>query len=125
MLIGGVVDHQLGDHLQAASVRLGDEGAEVLARAVMLVHVAVVGDVVAVVLERRRIERQQPHRVDAQFFYVVELGGQPLEVADAVAVRVEERLDVQLVDDRVLVPERAVRQLGLRLGYRGELATFA
>ena len=39
---------------------------------------------------------------------VVELLRQPVEVADAVVVAVEERLDVHLVDDGVLVPERIV-----------------
>jgi hypothetical protein len=34
VLVGGVVDHQLGDHAQAAPVRLVDEGAEVVERAV-------------------------------------------------------------------------------------------
>ncbi len=125
VLVGGVIDHQLGDHLQAALVRLRHEGAEVLARAVVLVHVAVVGDVVAVILERRRIERQQPHRVDAELLDVVELGGEAGEIADAVAVRVEERLDVQLVDDGVLVPERAVRQRRRGLGYGDDLVIFA
>ena len=125
VLVGGVVDHELGDHLEPAAMRLGHERAEVLARPVVRMHVAVIGDVVAVVLERRRIERQQPHRVDAELLDVIELRGEPAEVADAVAVRVEERLDVQLVDDRVLVPERGVRQRGLRLGDGDELVIFA
>ena len=69
----------------------------------------VLGDVVAVVAARRGIERQQPDRVDAELGDVVELGDQAGEVADAVIVRIEERLHVQLVDDRVLVPERIGR----------------
>jgi hypothetical protein len=113
-----MVDYQLGDHLQAAALRLAHEGAEVRARAVVRMHVVVVGDVVAVVLERRRVERQQPERVDAEVLDVVELRGQSAEVADAVVVRVEERLDVQLIDDRVLVPERLHR---LRFRGRGYL----
>jgi hypothetical protein len=41
---------------------------------------------------------------------VVELLGEAREVADPVAVAVEERLDVRLVDDGVLVPERVLRR---------------
>ena len=82
--------------------------AEVLERAVVGMHVGVVGDVVAVVAQRRRIERQQPDRVDAELLDVVEPLGQPGEVADAVAVGVVERLDVHLIDDGVLVPERVI-----------------
>ena len=72
VLVRGVVDDQLGDHAQAALVRLVHEGAEVVQRAVGRVHVLVVGDVVAVVAQRRRVERQQPDRVDAQRLHVVE-----------------------------------------------------
>jgi hypothetical protein len=105
MLVGGMVDHQLGDDPQAALVGGGDEAAHVGHLAVLGMDRAVVGDVVAVVASRRGIERQQPQRVDAQIGDVVELGDQAGEVADAVVVRIEERLHMQLVDDRVLVPE--------------------
>ena len=81
-------------------------------RAVVRMHAAIVGDVVAVVAPRRGIERQQPDRVDAEIGDVVELGDQARKVADAVVVRIEERLDVQLVDDRVLVPQRVLGQRG-------------
>ena len=112
MLVGGVVDHQLGDHPHAARMRRGDEALGVGQRAVVGMHAAIVGDVVAVVEARRGIERQQPDRVDAEIGDVVELGDQAGEIADAVVVGIEERLDVQLVDDRVLVPERIVGQRG-------------
>src|SRR5205085_10613060 len=54
---------------------------------------------------RGPIEREQPENVDAEVLQVVELARQSLEIADAVVVRVEERLDVRLVDDAVFVPE--------------------
>ena len=73
-----------------APVRLVDEAIEVLQRAVARMDVLVVGDVVAVVAQRRRVERQQPQRVDAEALEVVELLGQAGEVADAVVVAVEE-----------------------------------
>ena len=108
MLVGGVVDDQLGDDADAARVRLVDEALEVVQRAVARMDVLVVGDVVAVVAQRRRIERQQPERVDAELLEVVELLRQAGEVADAVVVAVEEGADVHLVDDGVLVPERII-----------------
>ncbi len=72
-------------------------------------HAAIVADVVAVVEARRGIERQQPDRVHAEIGDVVELGDQAGKIADAVVVGIEERLDMQLVDDRVLVPQRVSR----------------
>ena len=104
MLIRRVVDDELGDDADAALVRLVDEALEVLDRAVARMDALVVGDVVAVVAQRRRIEGQEPQRVDAEPLQVVELAGQPGKVADAVVVAVEEGADVRLVDDRVLVP---------------------
>ena len=112
MLVGGVVDHQLGDHPHAARVRRGDEALDIGERAVVRMHAAVVADVVAVVEPRRRIERQQPDRVDAEIGDVVELGDQAGEIADAVVVGVKERFDVQLIDDRVLVPLPVLGQSG-------------
>ena len=108
VLVGGVVDDQFGNHLEAAPVRLAHEVLGVGARAVLRVHVAVVGDVVAVVAEGRRVEGQQPEGVDAQVLQVVEFLREALEIADAVVAAVEEGLDVQFVDDGVLVPERVV-----------------
>ena len=109
VLVGGVVDDELGDDADVAAMRLRHEALEVLHRAVARMDVLVVGDVVAVVSERRRVERQQPERVDAEALEVVELLRQAGEVADAVVVAVEEGADVRLVDDGVLVPERIFR----------------
>ena len=110
MLVGSVVDDQLGDDPEPAPVRLPKEGLEVaqIGRTIGWM-LRVVGDVVAVVLERRGIERQQPQRRDAEVLQVIELLRQPAKVADAVAVAVEEGADVKFVDDRVLVPTRVLR----------------
>ena len=77
-----------------------DEVADVVDRAVVGVDREEVRDVVAAVAQRRLVERQQPDAVDAQPLQVVELLGQPAEVAGAVAVGVEEAADVDLVEDR-------------------------
>src|SRR5262245_49240651 len=68
----------------------------------------VVGNVVAIVLQGRRIERKKPYRRDAEILKVVEFGGESCKIADPVVVTVVKRADVQLVNDRVLVPERIV-----------------
>ena len=58
VLVGGVVDHQLGNHAQAALVRLGNELAGIVHGAVVRVHPTVGSDIVAVIPPRRGIERQ-------------------------------------------------------------------
>ena len=106
MLVGGVVDDELGDDPDAAVVRSLHEGLELVHGAVIGADVEIFRNVVAVVLAGRRIEGQQPDGVDAEVRHVVELGVQPREVADAIVIGIEERLDVELIDDRVLVPGR-------------------
>ena len=108
MLVRGVVDHELGDDPQVAALGFGHEAAEIPHRAEVGIDAAIVGDVVAVVAAGARIERQQPQRGDAEVLQIVEPFGQAGEIADAVVVAVGERLDVQLIDDRVLVPEVVV-----------------
>src|SRR5215472_10563768 len=66
---------------------------------------AVVGDVVAVISQRRGKEWQEPQAGDPELLEIIELLDQPAEVTDAVAVRIEESLHMRFVDDRVLVPE--------------------
>jgi hypothetical protein len=90
-------------------MRRRDEALHVRHAAVVGMDRAVLADVVAVVAPRRGVEGQEPDRVDAELGDVVELHQQSGKIADAVIVGVEERLHVQLVDDRVLVPERILR----------------
>ncbi len=111
MLVGSVVQHDLGDDAQVALVRFVEEPLELAQVAVGGIDAAVVGDVVALVAQRRRVEGQQPDRGDAEVLQVVEFAGQTPEVADAVAVAVGERAHVQLVDHRVAVPGRVGDQV--------------
>src|SRR5262249_35829695 len=99
-----------GDDAQPAVVRLVEEAAELAQRAVGRVNAAVVGDVVALVAQGRRVERQQPQRGDTEVLPVVELLREPGKIPDAVAVAVVERAHVHLVDDRVAVPGGLGRQ---------------
>src|SRR5919198_2436066 len=69
-------------------------------------HLLEAGDVVAAVAQRRLVERQEPDAVHAEPLQVVELLGEPAEVARAVAVGVVEAADVDLVEDGRLEPER-------------------
>jgi len=108
MLVRRVVHDQLGDDPQPAIVGRLDERLEVLDVAVGGLDVQIVGNVVAVVSLWGGIRRQQPQRGYAEILQVVELLDEAAEVAYAIVVAVEERLDVQLVQDRVLVPEGIV-----------------
>src|SRR5579884_3884145 len=86
-----------------------DECAEVVPRAVLGVDVVVVGNVVAVVAAGRRIEGQQPDGVDTEILDVLQLAGEPAEIARAVVIAVVEGADVHFVDDGIFVPKRIAR----------------
>ncbi len=80
------------------------EVREVVERSVAGVDVVILGDVVSVIAQRRRIEREQPDSLDAELAQVVQSRSQADEVADPVAVRVGEGTDMHFVNDGVAVP---------------------
>ena len=87
-------------------MRRVEQRLEVRDGAVIVVDAHEIGDVVTVVFVRRRIHRQEPDAIDAKLLDVVEFLGHAPEVADAVVVGIEERLDGRFVEHRVLEPER-------------------
>ena len=101
-----VVGDEIDDHMDAVLVGIGDERFGIGQRSESRVDVAIVGDVVAAVVERRRVPRADPDRVDAEVAQVVEPGSDALHIARAVSVRVGERTGVDLVHDAAAPPTR-------------------
>ena len=99
VLGGGVVEDHVEHDADPVGAQGLDELLEVLHRPHGGVDGAVVGDVVAVVPPRRGEERVEPDVVHAQRGDVGDLLDDAPQVPDAVAVRVVERLGVDLVDD--------------------------
>src|SRR5437879_12572895 len=64
ILIGRVIDYQFGNDAQIARMCSVQERAEIVERAEIRIDVEIIGNVVAVVAQGRRIERQQPDRSD-------------------------------------------------------------
>ena len=81
------------------------ECLEIIQHTVTRMHRHVVGDIVAIIFQRRRKKRQQPETGHAQTLEEIQLLAQAFEIADTVRVAVMERLDGKLVDDGVFVPE--------------------
>ena len=109
VLVAGVVDDEVHHQPHPARVQGLEELVEVGQGAERRVDVLVVTDVVARVVLRGRIDRGEPHDVDAELLEVVEAADQSAEVADAVAVGVGEAAGVDLVDDRGAPPVVAHR----------------
>jgi hypothetical protein len=66
-----VVDDELGDDPQAALVRRGEEGAEVVESAEVRINVVVIRDVISVIAHRRRIKRKEPKRSDPELLEII------------------------------------------------------
>jgi hypothetical protein len=109
MLDGGVLGDEVDDDPQAQGLRLVEQDRQVRDVTEPGIDREVVGDVVPAVVVRRRVERQQPQAVGAEPADVLQSLGDPAEVAPPVSVGVQEERDVDLVDNRVAVPQRLRR----------------
>ncbi len=109
MLVARMIDDQLDHHLHVALVRRVKEQLKVVHRPVRRVHIGIVRDVISVIPQRRRHERQNPQARHAQVLQIIQPRHQPLKIADPVIVRVRERTHVQLIDNGVLIPKRITR----------------
>src|ERR1700682_672407 len=110
-----MIDDQFGDDAQAAFVRGREERLKILERAEVRIDVVIISDVVTVIAQWRRIERQEPDRGDAEFLQIIEFLDQSAQIADAVTVTVMKSFNMQLIDDRVFVPKRVGNRFTRRL----------
>src|SRR5258705_631748 len=108
MLIRRVIRNEIYNHADTALMRRGDQPIECREIAEVGMDTAVVADVVTPIGERRRVNRIQPDRIDAErvraSIEIVEMRGDAVEVADAVAIRIGERARIDLVEDGALPP---------------------
>ncbi len=107
--VGGVVGHKIEDDPQAARVSFFQQPVEVSQGAENRIHVTVVGDVVAEVLHRGRVERTDPDRVHTQPLEVVKPGENSRQITDPVAIAVLKTAGIDLVDNSLLPPAHCVR----------------
>ncbi len=107
MVDAAVADHVVEEDLQSALLSLVEQTLGILVGPVAGGHLVVVGDVIACIAEGRLEERVDPDPVHAQALDVVQLLEDALQVADAVSVRVEERLRIDLVEHGLVEPGRA------------------
>ncbi|MBV6467903.1 MAG: hypothetical protein PGMFKBFP_03276 [Anaerolineales bacterium] len=106
MLVRSVIHHHVEDDPHPAFVDFFDEFQRVVERSVFGGDVSVVGNVVAEVALRRREERREPDGLETQLLDVIQFLNHAAQVADAVAVGVEERAGIDLIDGRFVVPGR-------------------
>ena len=99
-----MVRDEIDEDTELEVVRFGNQRIGVGQRAEVGVDVAIVGDVVAAVEQRRGIPRADPDGVDAELGKIRQPRPNAVEIADAIPVRVGERAWVDLVDDCATPP---------------------
>src|SRR5690349_6188145 len=105
MLVRGMVQHHFNDDANAALVGRIEKSLEVVEGSVGGIDGTVIGDVVSVIAQGRREKRHEPDGIDPEVLQVVEPLRQSAEIAVSVARAVVKSPDVDLINDRVLVPK--------------------
>ncbi len=118
--LGDVLELLVEIHLQAPRMRGADEGEVIVHRAVGRVDRLERGGEIVVVV-RRGLQRREQHGGGAELPDVAQLRGQPLEVADAVAVGVAKAAEEDLVEHLALrLDGRCGRGAQRRRGQAGQ-----
>ena len=89
-------------------MRFAQETFEIPQAAIGGIDSAIIGNVIAVVAQRRGIEWHDPDRGRAEILDVIELLREASEIADAVIVGIEIGFHMQLIDYRVAIPLQVV-----------------
>ncbi len=105
MLVRSVVQHQVHDDADIERMRRFDQGLQVFQVAVHVCDSVIIGDVITIVAQRRRIDRHQPDAVDAQVVDVLKLLLQPPQIAKPIPVAVLVGAHRHLVKNGILIPE--------------------
>ena len=86
MFIGGVIDDQIHYDPNPGLMGFRQERVKVLHRAEFIHNGIVIGDVIAVVVIGRTVDRTEPDHVDPKFCKVRDFGTDAVQVADSVPV---------------------------------------
>ena len=96
------------------------------------IDIVVIGNIVAIIAQRRGIERQQPEGCDTQFVQIFQLLGQAGKVAYPARGGIAKGPDMGLVYHRLFIPNRVVlyswrgrRFAPCNCRKRGDIAKFA
>src|SRR5438445_6628239 len=106
MLIGGVIRHEIKDHLEATAMKLRKQPVEIFHRPEDWINPAIVSDVVSEIRHGRRIDRCKPDRVDAKLHQIIKSLQDSDQITNAVAITILKRTRVDLVDDSMLPPRQ-------------------
>ena len=97
VLIGAVIDNEIHQDVHVALFCLGDQTVHVIHCAKTRVDVVIIGNIVALIGERRAVDRREPDNVDAEILEIIKLADNARKIADAVSVGITEALRIDLI----------------------------
>src|SRR6476620_10638343 len=120
MLVGGVIGHEVEQNLKPSPMGFHQQVVEVRQRTEAWIYVAIVGNVIAEINHRRRVNGRDPDRFDPKADKIVEPLLYPFEVAYTVVISVLKGARIDLIDHACLPPERghANRAFGVYADFR-------
>src|SRR5215470_2257399 len=126
MLVGGMVGHVIENDLEPVSMHCRDQPIEPGEISELGIDRRIVADVVTEIGHRRGEDWRDPDRIDAQLDQIIEAREDPVEITDAVPVRILKRARVDLIDDAPLPPgESAWHSRAPTTAVRSQPSVFA
>ena len=88
-----MVGDKVENDFELSAMRFLNEAVESFERAEDRINPAIISDIIAEIMHGRGIDRRNPDRVDAEPEEIVQPPPDPVEIADAIAVRNPERTE--------------------------------
>lgn len=103
-LRAGVIEHHVHHDFHTSFMNLRAQVFPIFHSSEHGVDGLVVRDIVALVFERRLINRRQPYHIDTESFEVIQPLDYAAKVTDSVIVAILKRLHIDFVDDNLPPP---------------------
>ena len=115
MLIGGVVGDKVQDELEVALVGLVEQGVQILKGSEERMDIGVIGNVIAKIGHRRRIDGREPESVNTEPAQIIQFVGDSGEIPYPIAIAIEKTPRVDLINHPRLPPLMCLRHTSLSL----------
>ena len=104
MFVRAVVHDQVHDDFDPSFVGRGKHAVEVFHGSELRHNISVVRDVVTVVIIGRFVDRRQPDHINAEFFEIIQMHCDTVQVADSIPVTVLKGAWIDLINDSFFPP---------------------
>ena len=104
MLVRSMVGDEIQNDAKASRVGLRDQSVEIRKIAEDRRNVAIIRNVISEIRHRRRVNRRNPNRIDAETHNMVEALNDSRKIPDSISVGILKRPRINLIDDATLPP---------------------